>query len=114
MGVGNLPSRLLFALRFGDLNLLISNQLTDHSQILFHRGIKERVNELAPFLAYDQDPYLVSADGHLVWMWDAYTLTDRYPDAQPLTDVFPGANYVRNSVKAVIDAYDGSTLYAVR
>ncbi len=113
VGVGNLPSRLLFALRFGDLNLLISNQLTEASQILFHRGIEERVRELAPFLAYDQDPYLVSADGHLVWIWDAYTLTDRYPDAQPLTDVFPGANYVRNSVKAVIDAYDGSVRFFV-
>jgi hypothetical protein len=113
VGVGNFFSRLLFAVRFGDLNLLISNQLTDHSQILFRRQIKERVDELAPFLVYDRDPYLVSADGRLVWIWDAYTVTDRYPDAQPLTDIFPGANYVRNSVKVAVDAYDGSVRFFV-
>jgi uncharacterized membrane protein (UPF0182 family) len=113
VSVGNPINRLLFALRFGDLNLLISNQLTDASQILFRRQIIERVTELAPFLAYDQDPYLVSAEGRLFWMWDAYTLTDRYPNAQPLTDVFPGANYVRNSAKVVIDAYDGSVRFFI-
>lgn len=108
VSVGNPLSRLLFALRFGDLNLMISNQLTDASQILFRRQIGERVHELAPFLTYDGDPYLVSADDRLVWIWDAYTTTNRYPNAQPLTDIFPGANYVRNAVKVVIDAYDGS------
>jgi uncharacterized membrane protein (UPF0182 family) len=113
VGVGNLFSRMLFALRFGDLNLLISNQLTDASQILFRRQIAERVTELAPFLTYDRDPYLVSAEGRLFWMWDAYTVTDRYPNAQPLTDIFPGANYVRNSVKVVIDAYDGSVRFFI-
>lgn len=113
VGVGNLASRLLFALRFGDLNLLISNQLTDRSQILFRRQIAERVRELAPFLARDRDPYLVSADGRLVWMRDAYTVSNRYPNAQPLTDIFPGANYVRNSVKVVIDAYDGSVRFFI-
>ena len=113
VSVGNFVSRLLFAYRFGDLNLLISNQLTDHSQILFRRQIVERVQELAPFLVYDRDPYLVSADGRLVWMWDAYTTSDRYPNAQPLTDIFPGANYVRNSVKVVIDAYDGSVRFFI-
>ena len=113
VGVGNLFSRLLFAMRFGDLNLLISNQLTGDSKILFRRDIVERVQELAPFLVYDNDPYLVSADGRLVWIWDAYTVSDRYPDAQPLTDVFPGKNYVRNSVKVVIDAYDGSVKFYI-
>ena len=113
VGVGNFFSRLLFAVRFGDLNLLISNQLTDKSQILFRRQIEERVNELAPFLVYDRDPYLVSADNHLVWIWDAYTVTNRYPNAQPLTDIFPGQNYVRNSVKVVIDAYDGSVRFFI-
>jgi uncharacterized protein len=113
VSLGNPLSRLLFAIRFGDLNLMISNQLTDASQILFRRQIKERVQELAPFLVYDRDPYLVSADGRLVWMWDAYTVTDRYPNAQPLTDIFPGANYVRNSVKVVIDAYDGTVRFFI-
>ncbi|MEX0710335.1 MAG: UPF0182 family protein [Chloroflexota bacterium] len=113
VSVGNPISRFLFALRFGDLNLLISNQLTSESQILFRRQIDERLAELAPFLAYDRDPYLVSAEGRLVWMWDAYTTTDRYPNAQPLADIFPGANYVRNSVKVVIDAYDGSVRFFI-
>jgi uncharacterized protein len=113
VSLGNPISRLLFAIRFGDINLMISNQLTDSSQILFDRGLTERVKELAPFLAYDRDPYLVSADGRLVWIWDAYTVSNRYPDAQPLTDVFPGANYVRNSVKVVVDAYDGTVKFYI-
>ena len=107
--LGNPIARALFAIRFGDLNLLISNQLTGDSQILFRRAIHERVPEIAPFLFFDRDPYLVSADDSLVWIWDAYTLSDRYPNAQPLGDGrFAGANYVRNSVKVVVDAYDGT------
>jgi uncharacterized membrane protein (UPF0182 family) len=115
VGIGNPLTRLLFALRFGDLNLLISNQLTGDSQILFRRSIYERVPELAPFLTYDHDPYVVSANDRLYWVWDAYTHTDRYPNAQPLdaNSPFPGANYVRNSVKVVVDAYDGSVRYFV-
>jgi uncharacterized membrane protein (UPF0182 family) len=109
VGIGNPLARALFALRFGDANLLISGQLTGESQILFHRALEERVRTIAPFLAYDGDPYLVAADDRLVWMWDAYTATDRYPNAQPLGDgAFAGANYVRNSVKVVVDAYDGT------
>lgn len=113
--IGNPIARALFALRFGDLNLLISDQLTGESQILFNRTLTERVQALAPFLAYDGDPYLVSAGGRLRWIWDAYTLTDRYPNAQPLgsDSPFPGADYVRNSVKVVIDAYDGTVSFFV-
>ncbi len=119
VGVGNPLARFLFALRFGDLNLMISNQLTGDSQVLFRRSIQERVPELAPFLAYDGDPYLVSAnvDGEdrLMWIWDAYTASARYPNAQPLGEgsPFAGANYVRNSVKVVIDAYDGTARFFV-
>jgi uncharacterized protein len=113
VGVGNFFARLMFAFRFGDLNLLISNQLTDDSQILFRRAVQERIPELAPFLTYDHDPYIVSAAGRLLWVWDAYTLTNRYPNAQPLDEAspFPGANYVRNSVKVVMDAYDGTVRF---
>ncbi|HEX2141132.1 MAG TPA: UPF0182 family protein, partial [Candidatus Limnocylindria bacterium] len=113
--IDNPIARFLFAARFGDLNLIISNQLTDDSQILFRRSIYERVAELAPFLAYDGDPYLVSADDRLMWVWDAYTATGRYPNAQPLGagSPFAGANYVRNSVKVVIDAYDGTVRFFV-
>jgi len=107
--LGNPLARALFAMRFGDLNLLISGQLSGDSQILFDRAITERVPKIAPFLFFDEDPYLVSADDSLVWIWDAYTVSDRYPNAQPLPDGrFTGANYVRNSVKVVIDAYDGT------
>ena len=113
VGAGNFFARLMFAFRFGDLNLLISNQLTDDSQILFRRAIQERIPELAPFLTYDHDPYIVSAEQRLLWVWDAYTLTNRYPNAQPLDEgsPFPGANYVRNSVKVVMDAYDGTVRF---
>lgn len=110
VGIGNPIARALFAARFGDFNLLISDQLTDASQILFDRAITARVPKIAPFLAYDHDPYLVSAAGRLKWVWDAYTVTNRFPNAQPLarTERFSGANYVRNSVKVVMDAYDGT------
>jgi uncharacterized membrane protein (UPF0182 family) len=110
VGIGNPVARFLFALRFGDLNLLISNQLTGDSQVLFRRAISERVPEIAPFLTYDGDPYLVSADDRLLWVWDAYTVSGRYPNAQPLPEdsPFPGVSYIRNSVKVVVDAYDGT------
>ena len=115
VGIDNIAVKALFALRFGDFNLLISNQLTDDSQILFKRAIQERVPDIAPFLAYDGDPYLVSSDDRLLWVWDAYTLTDRYPNAQPLPadSRFAGANYVRNSVKVVVDAYDGTVRFFI-
>jgi uncharacterized protein len=113
VSIGNPINRLLFALRFGDLNLLISGQLSEDSQVLFRRAIQERVPEIAPFLAYDDDPYLVAAGQRLLWVWDAYTVTDRYPNAQPLpaTNRFGGANYLRNSVKVVVDAYDGTVRF---
>ncbi len=114
VGVGGFFNRLLYALKFGDFNLLISNQLTDSSQILYRRTLQERVQAIAPFLTYDRDPYLVTAEGKLLWIWDAYTTSSRYPDAQPLNgSLFPGQNYVRNSVKVVIDAYDGSVRFYI-
>jgi hypothetical protein len=101
--------RVSYAWQFGDFNILISGELTPESRILYYRDIRERVNHLAPFLRLDRDPYLVVIDGRLFWIQDAYTITDRYPYSEPLG---AGLNYIRNSVKAVIDAYDGSvTLY---
>jgi uncharacterized membrane protein (UPF0182 family) len=101
--------RLAFAWQFGDFNILISGELIPESRILFYRNIKERVNRLAPFLKLDDDPYLVVADGRLFWIQDAYTTSDRYPYSEP----HGGINYIRNSVKAVIDAYDGSVTFYV-
>jgi len=106
--------RLLFALRFGEVNLLVSEALGPESRILLHRNITDRVRLLAPFLDYDEDPYpVITADGRIVWIYDAYTSSERYPYAQRLGATHPdlaaltGINYVRNSVKVAIDAYDG-------
>ena len=103
--LGGFFRRLAFAWSFADTNILISGSLTAESRILFRRLIQERVNTLAPFLTLDADPYIVVGDdGRLYWIQDAYTTTDRYPYSQPHA---AGFNYVRASVKAVIDAYDG-------
>ncbi len=105
VSISGLLSRVLFAWRFTDLNILITGAITDESQILYFREIQERVGHLAPFLALDSDPYIVVADGKLYWVQDAYTISDRFPYSEPAPS---GFNYIRNSVKAVIDAYDGS------
>lgn len=107
--IGSAGRRLLFAWRFRDLNILLSDAITSQSVILYHRNVRERVARLAPFLRLDRDPYVVVADGRLFWILDAYTHSDRYPYAQRHLD---GVNYLRNSVKAVVDAYHGTvTLY---
>lgn len=107
--LGGLFRRLLFAIRFGAANILVTGQLRADSRIMFHRQIGERVRAIAPFLQYDSDPYPVVADGRLFWIQDAYTTSTNYPYATPF-----GArriNYIRNSVKIVIDAYHGSTAF---
>ncbi|HLY67451.1 MAG TPA: UPF0182 family protein, partial [Chloroflexota bacterium] len=107
--VDSLIKRLAFAWRFGDLNIVISPTLTSDSKILFNRLIQQRLQTIAPFLTYDHDPYIVVDSGKLYWLQDAYTTTDHYPYSQPIE----GFNYIRNSVKIVVDAYDGSTTYYV-
>ncbi|MFQ5517065.1 MAG: UPF0182 family protein, partial [Acidimicrobiia bacterium] len=121
--VGSLFRRLAFALRFGDFNTLISGQLTGDSRILMVRNVRDRVETAVPFLHPDADPYQVILDGRLVWVVDLYTTTDRYPYSQPATtarlsaiksDLPSDFNYVRNSVKATVDAYNGTmTFYVV-
>ncbi|MEA3253337.1 MAG: UPF0182 family protein [Chloroflexota bacterium] len=108
--VGTFFRRLVYAWQFGDLNILISNELSPESRVLYYRNIAQRVKHLAPFLQLDSDPYLVLMNGRMLWIQDAYTITDRYPYSQPLKG---GLNYIRNSVKAVIDAYDGSVTFYV-
>ncbi|HUR19462.1 MAG TPA: UPF0182 family protein, partial [Vicinamibacterales bacterium] len=107
--LGGLFRRLLFAIRFGAANILVTGQLRSDSRIMFHRQIEERVKTIAPFLQYDFDPYPVVADGHLFWIQDAYTTSKNYPYATPFGA--GGINYIRNSVKIVIDAYHGSTSF---
>ena len=120
--LGNIFHRAAWALRFGDLNTLISRQLTSDSRILLERDVRQRVLRLVPFLATDADPYLIIADGRLQWVVDLYTVTDQYPYSQMAdtsrlnaTQGLPNSfNYIRNSVKAVVDAYDGTTaLYVI-
>ena len=104
--VGGWWRRLLFAARFGTTNVLFSQDITGDSRVLYYREIMERAAKALPFLTFDPDPYLVvAADGRLVWIIDAYTSTAGYPYAQRLGD---GTSYMRNSVKVVIDAYDGT------
>ncbi|HYO42262.1 MAG TPA: UPF0182 family protein [Candidatus Limnocylindrales bacterium] len=116
-------SKLLFSLRFRDFDLLISDQITVDSQLLFHRTINDRMPRIAPFLRFDKDPYLVVDDrGHLVYIQDAYTTSDAFPHS---TWFDPGEldpksglagdylNYIRNSVKVTMDAYDGTMTFYI-
>lgn len=118
-GKGGVPiggglARMAAALRFGDINILISNTITNDSRILWGRNIVERVKHIAPFLSYDRDPYVViGTDGSLYWIQDAYTLSAMYPYSQPYDTPAGRFNYVRNSVKVVISAYDGTVTYYV-
>ena len=106
--IGNLFRRLLFSLRLRSYEILVSGQLNADSRVIYHRNISDRLEAIAPFLRYDPDPYLVIADGRLFWMRDAYTVTNDYPYSTPVTrDI----NYIRNSVKVVIDAYNGTTTF---
>jgi uncharacterized membrane protein (UPF0182 family) len=102
-------AKLAFAARFGDSQLLLSNDITPQSRVMMHRAVRERVAHIAPMLTFDHDPYLVLADGKLYWMIDAYTTTSGYPYSRP----FGGINYIRNSVKVLVDAYEGSTTFFV-
>jgi len=100
--------KLLFAWTQSDINILLTSYLLPESRIQIFRGVRERVAAIAPFLALDRDPYLVLADGKLYWIQDAYTLSDRYPYSQPTGGTRGNLNYIRNAVKVVVDAYDGS------
>lgn len=101
--------RAMMALKFGEYRIMISNELDNDSRIIFDRNIHERVRKIAPFLRYDSDPYIVVHDGRLFWIQDAYTVTTRYPYSAPYGNI----NYIRNSVKVVVDAYNGSVDYYI-
>ena len=99
--------RFLSALALGDRNIAISNEITGQSQLLLHRSITDRVHRVAPFLTLDPDPYIVIANGQLYWVIDAYTTSDRWPGANSVG----GMNYIRNSVKITVNAYDGTMTF---
>jgi uncharacterized protein len=111
VAVGGAGRRMLFAWYFGDPNILLSEYITIESRILFRRNIRNRVRTIAPFLRLDRDPYLVISEGRLLWMQDAYTTSSWFPYAQPVPD--SGLNYIRNSVKVVVDAYNGTVDFYV-
>jgi uncharacterized protein len=108
VSLGSSFRRLLFSTRFGDLKLMLSADLTPESRVLFHRNIRERLEMVAPYLTFDNDPYLVVSEGRLYWLADAYTHSDRYPYSQAIRTSSGSLNYIRNSVKAVVDAYHGT------
>jgi hypothetical protein len=121
VGIGSIVRRLAFALRFADINPLISGFMTSESRILYLRDIRDRVEAIAPFLQYDADPYPVVVDGRITWLIDAYTTSSYYPYAQQAdrTRLSTGSglqhdfNYIRNSVKVAVDAYDGDVTFYI-
>ena len=114
--------RAMFSLRFQSIDILISDFVRDDSRFIWNRNVRDRVEKVAPFLEFDHNPYPAVVDGRVVWIVDAYTTTSNYPYSQPRdpiglslrSELTSNFNYVRNSVKAVVDAYDGSvTLYVI-
>ncbi len=119
--IDNFFRRAAFALSFDNLDVLLSNQITDHSRIMYNRNLMTRVEKAAPFLRYDAHPYAVIVDGQIYWIVDAYTTTDNFPYSQqadtsrvsPSSGLSSSFNYVRNSVKVVVNAYTGQMYYFV-
>ena len=106
--VGSLPRRIAWALRLGSSQVVFSQYLRPDSRVMIRRDLDSRLEALAPWLIYEDDPYPVIADGRIVWIVDAYTASDEYPYAEPLAD---GTNYLRNSVKVTVDAFTGETTF---
>jgi uncharacterized membrane protein (UPF0182 family) len=104
--IGAMASRMLFAYYFNDPNLVLSNYITTDSRIMIRRNIQERVRTIAPFLRLDRDPYLVISNGRMFWMQDAYTTSSYFPSSQPAQGL--ELNYIRNAVKVIVDAYNGT------
>lgn len=104
VALSSILSRALMAVNFGSYKIFLNTDITKESRILYHRNIEERVSKALPFLTFDSDPYLVIVDGKLKWIQDAYTTTDHYPYSAKID----GVNYMRNSVKVTVDAYDGN------
>ncbi|MDX1667127.1 MAG: UPF0182 family protein [Saprospiraceae bacterium] len=127
--LSNFWRKFIYSYKMGDVKLLLSSYLTPESRLMYRRQIVERVKTLAPFLIFDRDPYIVNADGKLYWMIDAYTASEYFPYSEPFSSreviqykegerernlrvrhdpAFEGMNYIRNSVKVVVDAFNGN------
>lgn len=101
----NFFNRVLFSIREGSLKMFTSSNIDSNSRIIINRNVMERVRKIMPYLSYEDDPYMVTVDGKLYWMVDAYTLSSYYPYSEPYGE--GSVNYIRNSVKVVVDAYNG-------
>lgn len=109
----NLLNRILFSVREGSMKLLVSSNVNSDSRIIINRNIKDRVEKLMPYLSYEKDPYMTVVNGKLYWIVDAYTTSSYYPYSEPYSGEVGSTNYIRNSVKVVVDAYNGDTTYYV-
>ena len=105
-------NRVLFAIRERSLKLLVSSNITSDSKIMINRNISERVNKIMPYLRYEKDPYMCTVDGKLYWIVDAYTTSNKFPYSEPYSSE-SNVNYLRNSVKVVVDAYNGDVTFYV-
>ena len=112
--LSGLGRKVLYALKFNTPKILLSTDITDDSKVIYYRSIGERVKKIAPFLVFDDDPYIIIDDGKLVWMYDAYTISGNYPFSQPYNPKsVDRVNYIRNSVKVTVDAYNGDMNFYV-
>ncbi|MEG1068033.1 MAG: UPF0182 family protein [Anaerovoracaceae bacterium] len=109
----NFFNRVLFTIREGSLKLLASSNIDSDSKIIINRNVMQRVQKIMPYLSYENDPYTVTVDGRIYWMLDAYTTSSYYPYSEPFEGKIGGTNYIRNSVKVVVDAYNGDVSYYV-
>lgn len=109
----NLLNRILFSVREGSMKLLVSSNVNSDSRIIINRNIKDRVEKLMPYLSYEKDPYMTVVNGKLYWIVDAYTTSSYYPYSEPYSGDVGSTNYIRNSVKVVVDAYNGDTTFYV-
>jgi len=107
--LNSFTKKLFMALRFFDIKILLSSDITKDSRIMFDRNIQERISKVTPFIMLDEDPYLVISEGKLYWIQDGYTVTSNFP----YSEKYGGINYLRNSVKIVVDAYEGTVNYYV-
>ena len=114
--ISSLFRRLVYAWKFSDINILFTGYLTKQSRIMFYRNIMQRVAKIAPFLSFDTQPYpVVGNDGNLYWIQDAYTTTNMFPYSEPVyqNPIERGINYINNSVKIVINAFNGEVSYYI-
>lgn len=109
----NLFNRILFSIRERSMKILVSSNIKSDSKIIINRNVVDRVQRIMPYLSYENDPYTVVVDGKVYWMMDAYTTSSYYPYSEPYAGKIGGTNYIRNSVKVVVDAYNGDTSFYV-